>query len=128
MLNVVAAVIHNAQGQLLIAQRPLHKHQGGLWEFAGGKVDANETPAQALVRELQEELGITATHYRPLLTVEHHYPDKSVRLQVFRVTAFEDEAHGAEGQPTVWVNPEQLKNSGFVCVGDQAGISPLCLQ
>ena len=113
MLNVVAAVIHNAQGQLLIAQRPLHKHQGGLWEFAGGKVDANETPAQALVRELQEELGISATQYRPLLTVEHHYPDKSVRLQVFRVTAFEGEAHGAEGQPTVWVNPEQLKNYAF---------------
>jgi 8-oxo-dGTP diphosphatase len=113
MLNVVAAVIHNTQGQILIAQRPLHKHQGGLWEFAGGKVDAHETPAQALVRELQEELGITATHYRPLLTVEHHYPDKSVRLQVFRVTAFEGEAHGAEGQPTVWVNPEQLKSYTF---------------
>ena len=113
MLNVVAAVIHNAQGQLLIAQRPLHKHQGGLWEFAGGKVDANETPAQALVRELQEELGITATHYRPLLTVEHHYPDKSVRLQVFRVTAFEGQAHGAEGQPIAWANPEQLKSYAF---------------
>ena len=63
MLNVVAAVIHNAQGQLLIAQRPLHKHHGGLWEFAGGKVDANETPAQSLVSKLQEELGITANQY-----------------------------------------------------------------
>jgi 8-oxo-dGTP diphosphatase len=113
MLNVVAAVIHNTQGKILIAQRPLEKHQGGLWEFAGGKVDANETPAQALVRELQEELDITATQYRSLLTVEHHYPDKSVRLQVFRVTAFEGDAHGAEGQPTVWVNPEQLQNYAF---------------
>ena len=68
MLNVVAAVIHNPHGQILIAQRPLHKHQGGLWEFSGGKIDDGETASQALVRELQEELGITATQYRPLLT------------------------------------------------------------
>ena len=113
MLNVVAAVIHNPQGQILIAQRPVHKHQGGLWEFAGGKIDDGETAAQALVRELQEELGITATQYRPLLTVEHHYPDKSVRLQIFRVTAFDGEAHGAEGQPTLWVNPQDLENYPF---------------
>lgn len=113
MLNVVAAVIHNPQGQILIAQRPLHKHQGGLWEFAGGKIDDGETAAQALVRELQEELGITATQYRPLLTVEHHYSDKSVRLQIFRVTAFDGEAHGAEGQPTLWVNPQDLENYPF---------------
>ena len=95
MLNVVAAVIHNPQGQILIAQRPVHKHQGGLWEFAGGKIEDGETAAQALVRELQEELGIIATQYRPLLTVEHHYSDKSVRLQVFRVTAFDGDAHGS---------------------------------
>ncbi|HNL35545.1 MAG TPA: Nudix family hydrolase [Agitococcus sp.] len=113
MLNVVAAVIHNSHGQLLLAQRPLHKHQGGLWEFAGGKVDAGETAEQALVRELQEELGITATQYRSLLTVEHHYPDKSVRLNVFRVTAFDGEAHGAEGQPIVWVKPENLYDYQF---------------
>ncbi|PTQ89858.1 Nudix family hydrolase [Agitococcus lubricus] len=113
MLNVVAAVIHNPQGQLLIAQRPLHKHQGGLWEFAGGKVDADETPEQALVRELQEELGIQATEYRRLLTVEHHYPDKSVRLQVFRVTRFTGEAHGAEGQPVLWITPAQFADYAF---------------
>lgn len=113
MLNVVAAVIHNPQGQILIAQRPLHKHQGGLWEFAGGKIDEGESATQALVRELQEELGITATHYRPLLTVEHHYTDKSVRLQVFRVTAFDGTAHGAEGQPTAWVRPDELANYPF---------------
>ena len=113
MLNVVAAVIHNPQGQILIAQRPVHKHQGGLWEFAGGKIDDGETAAQALVRELHEELGITATQYRPLLTVEHYYSDKSVRLQVFRVTAFDGEAHGAEGQPTLWVNPQDLESYPF---------------
>ncbi|MCB1660908.1 MAG: thiamine phosphate synthase, partial [Pseudomonadales bacterium] len=59
------------------------------------------------------ELGITATQYRPLLTVEHHYPDKSVRLNVFRVTAFEGQAHGAEGQPIVWVKPENLHDYQF---------------
>jgi 8-oxo-dGTP diphosphatase len=91
----------------------LHKHQGGLWEFPGGKIDDGETAAEALVRELQEELAIVATAFRPLLTVEHHYADKSVRLQVFRVTAFDGEAHGAEGQPTLWVNAAELANYAF---------------
>ena len=84
MLRVVAAVIHNPRGEILIARRPLHKHQGGLWEFPGGKIEDGEEAAQALIRELQEELGITPTAFRPLLTVEHHYPDKSVRLEVWR--------------------------------------------
>ena len=56
--QVVAAVIHNEQGQICIAKRPAHKHQGGLWEFPGGKQEAGETPQAALKRELNEELGI----------------------------------------------------------------------
>lgn len=113
MLRVVAAVIHNPQGEILIARRPLHKHQGGLWEFPGGKIEEGESAGHALIRELQEELGITPTEFRPLLTVEHHYPDKSVRLEVWRVTAFDGQAHGAEGQPVAWVQAEQLRDYDF---------------
>lgn len=113
MLRVVAAVIHNPAGEILIARRPLHKHQGGLWEFPGGKIEDGERTEEALVRELREELGITATAFRPLLTVEHHYSDKSVRLEVWRVTAFDGIAHGAEGQPVVWVTPVALTDYAF---------------
>lgn len=113
MLRVVAAVIHNPQGEILIARRPLHKHQGGLWEFPGGKLEDGEEAAHALIRELQEELGIIPTSFRPLLTVEHHYPDKSVRLEVWRVTGFDGEAHGAEGQPVAWVPPARLAEYDF---------------
>ena len=113
MLRVVAAVIHNPQGEILIARRPLHKHQGGLWEFPGGKIEDGEEAADALIRELQEELGITPTSFRPLLTVEHHYPDKSVRLEVWRVTVFDGQAHGAEGQPVAWVPPVRLAEYEF---------------
>lgn len=113
MIRVVAAVIHNDRGEVLIARRPEHKHQGGLWEFPGGKVEEGESADHALVRELGEELGITPSLYRPLLTVEHHYPDKAVRLEVWRVTAFTGEAHGAEGQPVSWVPVRQLAEFDF---------------
>lgn len=113
MLQVVAAVIHDPAGRILIAQRPLHKHQGGLWEFPGGKIDAGESAELALARELWEELGIEITQWRHLLDVEYHYPDKSVCLQVFRVTAFVGQAHGAEGQPIRWVHPGELHDYAF---------------
>ncbi len=113
MLRVVAAVIHDDVGQILIAQRPLHKHQGGLWEFPGGKIEPGESAEDALARELEEELGIRPLTSRPLLTVEHHYADKSVRLEVWRVTEFGGHAHGAEGQPIAWVAPDRLADFEF---------------
>ncbi|MDR6678481.1 Nudix family hydrolase [Pseudomonas oryzihabitans] len=112
-LHVVAAVIRNPQGQILIAQRPAHKHQGGLWEFPGGKVEAGEAPAAALARELVEELGIQVTAARPLLQVRHDYPDQAVLLDVWQVDAFTGEAHGAEGQPLAWVAPRELAGYDF---------------
>lgn len=112
-LHVVAAVIRDPQGQILIAQRPAHKHQGGLWEFPGGKVEAGEAPAVALERELAEELGIRVTAARPLLQVRHDYPDQAVLLDVWQVDAFTGEAHGAEGQPLAWVAPRALLDYDF---------------
>lgn len=104
---VVAAVIRR-EGRILIAQRPLDKHMGGLWEFPGGKVEPGEPVAQALVRELDEELGIVARDFAPLIRISHDYPDKSVCLDVWEVTGFAGEPHGREGQAVRWVTADEL--------------------
>jgi 8-oxo-dGTP diphosphatase len=109
---VAAAVIRRA-GEILIAQRPEDKHQGGLWEFPGGKVEEGEPVETALRRELQEELGITVTASRPLIRIRHDYPDKSVCLDVHEVSAFEGEAYGCEGQPVRWVSPDEMMRYSF---------------
>ena len=112
-IHVIAAVIRDDQGCILIARRPDHVHQGGLWEFPGGKLEDGEQRFDGLVRELREELGITVTHARPLLDIRHDYPDKSVRLDVWLVTGFDGEAHGAEGQPVRWVTAAGLDEYEF---------------
>lgn len=109
---VVAAVIRD-QGKILIAQRAADAHQGGLWEFPGGKCEDGETSAIALCRELDEELGIRAVTYRPLIQITHDYPDKSICLDVWEVTAFTGQAHGREGQPVRWVAPAELSEYAF---------------
>lgn len=110
--EVAAAVIEQA-GQILISKRADSKHQGGKWEFPGGKLEAGETARKALSRELEEELGIVITDARPLIQILHHYPDKSVRLSVFKVTGFSGTPKGLEGQPILWVNPSQLNDLEF---------------
>ncbi|QLF92574.1 Nudix family hydrolase [Pseudomonas sp. ABC1] len=112
-IHVAAAVIRSDDGRILIAKRPLDKHQGGLWEFPGGKVEAGEAVEVALARELLEELGIRVTQARPLIQVRHSYPDKQVLLDVWEVSAFEGEAHGAEGQPLAWVQARDLSDYEF---------------
>jgi 8-oxo-dGTP diphosphatase len=91
----------------------LDRHQGGLWEFPGGKVEHGEDARTALARELHEELGIVVQDARPLITVRHEYPDKAVLLDVWRVSAFGGEPHGREGQPIEWVSPQELPDRGF---------------
>jgi 8-oxo-dGTP diphosphatase len=89
--------------QILIAKRPDHLHQGGLWEFPGGKVDQGESPRQALLRELQEELDINVTIAEPMMQLSHDYTDKQVLLDIWKVTGFEGQARGVEGQECRWV-------------------------
>lgn len=112
-VHVAAAVIRGADGHILIAKRADASHQGGLWEFPGGKVENGEAVEAALARELQEELGIHPTAARPLIQVRHDYPDKQVLLDVWEVSAFAGQAHGAEGQPLAWVSPRQLGDYEF---------------
>lgn len=80
MIQVVAGLIHDGNGRLLACRRPPGKHLGGKWEFPGGKVEAGETPAAALVRELEEELGIAAEPLRPLTPVVWDYGRGPIRL------------------------------------------------
>ncbi|MCU7833658.1 MAG: Nudix family hydrolase [gamma proteobacterium symbiont of Taylorina sp.] len=116
---VVAVILKN--NQVLIAQRAKEAHQGGLWEFPGGKMEAGETVEQACIREIQEELGITISHSRPLIKILHHYSDKSVLLETFLCTHFsgkeylmgETQQFGLENQRVQWVKIDQLNNYQF---------------
>lgn len=113
VIHVAAAVLVNAAGEVLVARRHAHAHQGGLWEFPGGKVEPGEGALQALKREIHEELGLDVVAARPLIRVPHDYPDRRVLLDVWRVSAFRGEAHGREGQPLRWVAPERLRELDF---------------
>lgn len=107
-LHVAVGVLFNNSGELLIAKRLPHAHQGGRWEFPGGKVEAGESVFEALRRELCEELGLEISAAEPLLQIAHDYDDKSVLLDVWRVLSFSGEAAGVEGQALRWVSIESL--------------------
>lgn len=112
-LHVVAAVIRGTDGRILLAQRPADKHQGGLWEFPGGKVEAGEPVEAALARELHEELDIRVEQARPLIEVRHDYPDLSVLLDVWEVSGFAGTPRGMEGQPLAWAEESALDDFQF---------------
>jgi len=113
VLHVAAAAIVGDDGRVLIARRPMHLHQGGLWEFPGGKVEPGEDVLAALGRELSEELGIDVVHARPLICIPHRYPDRQVLLDVWRVDAFTGHAHGREGQEIRWLALSELPQYAF---------------
>lgn len=109
----VGVLIDPLTGAVLVARRPEHVHQGGFWEFPGGKVEVGETVITALQRELREELGIELDSAEPLLQVSHAYPEKTVLLDVWRVNAYRGEPHGREGQPLAWLKPRDMLKSDF---------------
>ncbi|MEO5573395.1 MAG: Nudix family hydrolase [Gammaproteobacteria bacterium] len=113
MQHVAAAAIFNDRGEILLALRPAHAHQGNLWEFPGGKVEAGEEILTALKRELREELGIVVSHARPLIRVRHDYPDKAVLLDVWRVDAYSGEVTSCEGQELEWVAIKELAKRSY---------------
>ncbi|MCB1750603.1 MAG: Nudix family hydrolase [Gammaproteobacteria bacterium] len=107
-MHVAVAVIQDDRGRILLSRRADHVHQGGLWEFPGGKLKSGETLEQALKREIREELGIDIHSHAPLIRVNHRYPERSVLLDVHRITTFSGIPCGREGQPLVWVTPEMM--------------------
>ena len=110
-LHVAAGVILHGGGdgdsigkeRVLLAQRAVTAHQGGLWEFPGGKLQPGESPLDALRRELQEELGITIRRQFPFKRVYHRYPDKAVCLHVWRIIEWSGTPQGREGQVIKWL-------------------------
>ena len=113
-LWISAGIILNAQqDKVFITQRAAKAHQGGFWEFAGGKVEQNETAEQAVIRELHEEVGIDVTELVHFLSLDHDYPDKSLKFDFFLVTAFVGDAYGKEGQPGKWVDISALNPNDF---------------
>ena len=107
-MRVVAAALYDAERRVLIAERPAGKHMAGRWEFPGGKVTTGETDAQALARELAEELGIRVLGARFMLALTHEYEDVSVELSLWIIERFSGEPRGLDGQRLKWVHPREL--------------------
>ncbi len=112
-VHVAVGVVVDEQQRILISRRASDAHQGGLWEFPGGKVESGESVTRALRRELREELGIGFGECRPLLIVPYDYGDKAVLLDVRLVTQLSGNARGLEGQPLVWVAAQDLARYEF---------------
>ena len=112
-VKVAAAVILDEQQRIFLAKRPQNVHQGGKWEFPGGKLEQDETALQALKRELFEELGIEINDAEEFLQISHQYPDKSVVLNVFIVCDYLGEPWGKEGQLTMWAKGAEIQNLDF---------------
>jgi len=126
VVHVAVGVIRNSSGEILLGKRHADSHQGGLWEFPGGKVEAEESVQQALLRELREELGIEISPATPLLEVRHDYGDKQVLLDVWLVDGFSGVASGLEGQALRWVPVTALSEYAFPAAN--APIVEACLQ
>ncbi|MFD1298037.1 8-oxo-dGTP diphosphatase MutT, partial [Lysobacter gummosus] len=108
LVEVVAGVIRDARGRILLSRRTEGRDLAGLWEFPGGKREPGETAEAALSRELQEELGIETEVGAALIRVPQAYPDKRLVLDVREIRAWRGSARGREGQALVWVPPHKL--------------------
>lgn len=109
----VAAAIIERDGQFLLSKRPEHLHQGNKWEFPGGKLEAGESVADALSRELQEELAIQITTQRAFEHLTYDYPEKTVQLFFQWVSEFEGTPVGVEGQEVKWFSKSELLQLTF---------------
>lgn len=104
-IDVAVGILRRPDGRVLMAERTATQLSPGFWELPGGKVDAGETPQQAVVRELAEEIGITAPTPRPWIHYPHAFRTRNLRLFFFRIDHWSGEPHGREGQRVAWVDP-----------------------
>ena len=109
-VRVVAAVIYDPLGRVLVAQRPAGKALAGCWEFPGGKVESGESGEAALRRELLEELGVRVSALRPVFELRHEYPERHVQLSVWVVDEYTGVPAGLEGQSLRWETPAALRS------------------
>ena len=117
-----AVILRNAGSEYLLAQRPPGKAYAGYWEFPGGKVEAGESFADALVRELQEELGVTVTEMTPWMTRHFVYPHARVEIRFFRVTAWDGELHPLEHTEMAWLETRGMAGGKAL---EQMPVSPV---
>ena len=108
LIRVVAAALYDGCGRVLIAERPAGRHMAGRWEFPGGKVAEGELEADALVRELAEELGIEVWAAHPCMRLTHAYPDREVELSLWVVERYAGTAAPLDAQRLKWVTPAEL--------------------
>ena len=123
MLDVVAALIWN-EDKFLICQRPATKARALMWEFVGGKVEKGETKEEALIRECQEELGITLNVGDIFIEVIHEYPDIAIRLTLFNATIKSGTIQMLEHNDIEWITPLEIPNYQF-CPADEEILSRL---
>ena len=116
MVEVVAALIWD-ENKFMICQRPANKARALLWEFVGGKVEPGETKEQALIRECQEELGITLSVGRVFMDVVHTYPDITVHLTLFHATIASGTPQKIEHNDIRWITPGEIPQYAF-CPAD----------
>ena len=121
-VHVVAGILRDEQGRVLLAQRPPGKHLAGLWEFPGGKVERGESAAHALERELHEELGIRARIGRRRIAV----PFEGIVLDVHEVSAYDGALKARENQRLVWIEPDRI-DRGWLPAADRPVVTSLCL-
>ena len=114
IIRVVAAALYDAEGRILIAERPAGKHMAGRWEFPGGKVASGESDAVALARELEEELGVTVIESRQLMTLHHDYTDRSVELSMWIVERYTGVPQSLDQQRLKWVEPSRLTDEDIL--------------
>jgi 8-oxo-dGTP diphosphatase len=126
VMHVMAGVMLDAEGRVLLAQRPPGKHLAGLWEFPGGKLEPGEAPLAALARELHEELGITLQRAEPLTRVPRHYPDRELLLDTWRVDQWEGTPQSREGQALQWLPPAAI-DPAILTLADRAILQTLRL-
>ena len=110
VVYVVAAALINADGDVLLAQRPPGKSMAGLWEFPGGKIEKDETPERALVRELSEELSITVSEsdLTPITFASHTYEKFHLFMPLYAIRKWRGTPTPIEGQSLAWVAPQDL--------------------
>lgn len=107
--HVAAGILRDTAGRVLISERLCVGPFNGLWEFPGGKIGAGESAADALRRELAEELGVTVTAAQPFIELHHEYPDRTVHLEFFLVTGWQGKPAGLEGQGIRWRALNELR-------------------
>jgi 8-oxo-dGTP diphosphatase len=112
LVLVAACALVDADGRVLIAQRPVGKPMAGLWEFPGGKVEDGEQPEQSLIRELKEELGVAVSEdcLAPLAFASHAYPDFHLLMPLYVCRRWEGTVTATEGQQLAWVRPNRLRD------------------